>query len=1624
MTGTSVPGGSHSAFLARQLPGWIRYATAKDVQRLRGTQLDAQYTGAGLGDWFTRAPLEQQQALVDSQAQLRSAKRGLAGLLKHFKGITDFAEPLLKARLKADFDLDLDVHAAKFVRLARAWKFNGRWQDVTAHTQSLLEAALQNFDAHATFSADDCLTADGAYSVAEKVIYQPAVVTFTQPLGLTVQAFARVCHELDLGQRYQEHLATVYDAPLTSSRIRQRSIEVYKDLLRVQMHIALMKAEISQAAYEALAGLVDGQVNPQYHGNPIRVVQLSLYGLALSEAWAFSPATSDSAHPMVVYLPGAPLYPLKEYPSLDAFKADLRINLTQPAYVELLRGYVAKDQAQVFTTALQNNLYHAVAGSDRTEFNPSGSLKLRNRSVGPDLFRVLQDQHVARLKADAKVLAVPSAEVDAQASSARWVFWQSVGANGLNLAALFVPVLGEVMAAVMAEQLMLDAIEGADAWNNADRATAWTHFEALALNLSIAAGLAGAGTLLPRLGSSEALDELVHIQLPSGERRLWRADLKPYARKVELGDATPDASGLYTLGDKRYLRIDQQVFEVARDATGTWRIETDLTEAYRPELSTYGAGAWQAYGERPLQWSRPQLLRRLGHMTDGLSDAQLQQAADIHGISDDMLRKVHADRQPAPPLLADTLRRLRLERQVRQLIRHLRSGGAIGQDLGFSAELAIELPNWPGWVIEVFDGPELWGTSTRYGLDRFAHGPTLKLTREDLYAGRLPQVALDTLSEPDLEVLLGQQVQPRERLQVLRDLLAERAQGRRRAIFDSFYASGRAARSPAVKCLLRDFPTVPDEVAIELEQHASTRERGMLQGTPGRIPLRLAEELRAYQRQVKLSRALEGLYFTRLASLHSDQLAIGMLERLAGWSGRVRLELRRQAFNGARLAGAGPQQGLLKVVTRNEGNYQAYDGAGQSLDGARADVLDSVLRALPDGERIALGFQVHDAQGLRKALLAQALANRANAAREMGLMPARPWLRSPLRLADGRLGYPLSGRGAVEGSRRAALLERVRSLYPTMGIVEANRFLDELGVAEAALADAVEQRMQALQTLRDELRRWARTAQFHEPEPGLQVQVPEMTLNLAASRIESAWRRETEVVTTAEGARVGYLLDLSGFSLGELPVLSVDLGHVAELRLHDMGLRTLPEAFARQFPRLRWLSLRNNELDRLPGALAHLPGLTKLDLGHNAIVLDNAANPLFASLRELKILKLEGNPLGQAPDVSAMRDLRGLLLRDTGIDAWPQGVLELPRLELLDLRANAIVAVPAQVLEPSAEHAAAVRAVNAVTNLHGNPLDAQSQRRLSEYRQQTGLNLGLIPALRAHVMHEASPVARWLSGTPAAEIVARTQRWSDLVAEPQSGELFRLINDLRATADFQKGYYHLRDRVWRMLDAMANDTHLRDELFEQAAHPATCADGVILVFSELEVRVLVSEAMALSGQQGVERDLMELAQGLFRLEQLEIFALRDIAARKADYRGVDEVEVRLAYRVKLADKLGLPGQPSSMVFAHLAGSLDLEGAQKFVLAADTPAALKTSIAQRDFWLKYLRDQYAERFETLNKPYFARLEAVEADKTTMTDQVYKDQVETIDRRRRAEESRMVESLTAQIWNDLPEQQTHL
>lgn len=347
-------------------------------------------------------------------------------------------------------------------------------------------------------------------------------------------------------------------------------------------------------------------------------------------------------------------------------------------------------------------------------------------------------------------------------------------------------------------------------------------------------------------------------------------------------------------------------------------------------------------------------------------------------------------------------------------------------------------------------------------------------------------------------------------------------------------------------------------------------------------------------------------------------------------------------------------------------------------------------------------------------------------------------------------------------------------------------------------------------------------------------------------------------------------------------------------------------------------------------------------------------------------------------------------------------------------------------LEPAAEQAATVQRVNAATSLHGNALDTDSRTRMDLYRQQTGVDFGVVAARGPHIPPAGNPAEQWLAGTPAADIAADQAIWTGLAAEANSDDLFTVLRDLRGCSEFQRAYTHLKARVWKQLRAAASDSDLRDELFELAGHPQTCSDGILMVFGNFEMRVLLHEALALSEQEGVERSLMDLARGLFRLEAVERIALRVISERRGQNISVDDVEVRLAYRIGLADSLDLPGQPKYMNYARTAkvSAADLQAAEAEVLAAETSVALKQSLAGREFWLSYLKRQYAERFEAVNGPYFARINALDVDRNVLSDKQYLDQVAKIDSRRKVEEMRLAQSLTAQIWNDLPEQSTRL
>lgn len=713
--------GPHAVFIKAKLPVWIRHSLTTDVLRLKQGLLGRPDAG-GEG----RAAAWLQEALAASQMRSRRANLALARTLKDLQGITQFAEPRLKAALRSHSPTgsDIDVHKNRLFYLRR---------DQPVQHQSLLQAALLNFEGNEAFSLlvngqVSALAPQGALAVdkwvrtgstdfysdiAEALVHgsgegvrqidqglenlKPVPgFSYREKLDMTPEVFSRISRALDLGQQYQDHLYAVFEAPDKAQVVRDQMIRAQETMLGVHLHRALMQKDITLQAYAMMGAVLDRAPVPSIAGKPVVFSQLQLYGFTLSEVlligpyrstlpvteWASSGLGFDlpvmkkpDMEPLLVYIPGAPRAVLKEYPSLEAFQYELGLNLRTTQYQQLFASLVPQGDAAAFMARLKTHLYkvaldpgagHAPVYVDEVDLR----LGQRYIETSPaDLFGELYRLHLERIKANARLLAVPTADADRKLLQQRLDYYLGLGMDVVNVAAFFVPGLGEVMMAVMALQISLEVYHGIESWDAGDLEGAWTHCESVAINLAVGGAMAAAGHGISKVGAdtvSRWAEQLIPIKLRNGQARLWKPDMAPYQcdRQLITG-LTPNALGQYEVQGRLYVQVGQQLFEQERglgQSGWTVRHPADNT-AYQPELKHNHAGAWRHSHEQPLQWTRSTLLRRLGYVTEGFDDGTLGRICDVSGVTDDALRKTHMDGLPPPALLLDTLELYWVERE-------------------------------------------------------------------------------------------------------------------------------------------------------------------------------------------------------------------------------------------------------------------------------------------------------------------------------------------------------------------------------------------------------------------------------------------------------------------------------------------------------------------------------------------------------------------------------------------------------------------------------------------------------------------------------------------------------------------------------------------------------------------------------------------------------------------------------------------------------------------------------------------------------------------------------------------------------------------------------------------------
>lgn len=1299
---------------------------------------------------------------------------------------------------------------------------------------------------------------------------------------------------------------------------------------------------------------------------------------------------------LIAYVPDDPDHPLKEYDSLTDFMKTLISQLRGSDYQQFFSRFVAqKDQGVFFTRVNERLKTFTWKQREPLDMGPwwretaveSANPEPITNLIDGNLWSTLYNERRDKAIADARCIAVPTGDEDAQSRWKRLTSYLDIAWNVFNFGAMLVPGLGEAMLGIMVAQLLEELAEGIEDWSKGDREEASGHITSVLINGAQLA-MMGAGHVLPTglptpVKPSPFVDRLKAVELPNGKASLWNPDLAPYERRLTLPRTSrPDALGLHQHEGQTVLPLENKHYGLKEHPqTGRHRIQHPTREnAYQPELAHNGAGAWSTELDEPLEWDASRVWQRLGHSLDEFSAATQAQIRTVSGVDHTVLRRLHVEQESPPPLLTDTINRFKAYAEAEDLSRQIVDNRVSETLEGFLPTFVCELPGWPeSRAVELFENPSYSGASIKYGNVGATEAQTIKITRSQLRAGTLAERVLEVLDEDEIVALLGKHVpwNRAERLEALRSRLAMHAGRQTRRLFDSLYNAAERTGDPRQLLLKSEYPQLPSVVARELLKQSALEDLHYID-QKSRLPLRITEQARGAMRQVRVVRAYEGLYLRALANADSERLVLHSIEALPGWSATVRIEVRELSFDGLLYYGIGPLDAPNRkvLVVNEDGRFEARDSQNLHLHGAD-DLYGALLHALPDAERKALGYEINQGAQLEATVLKTPLSHE-HLESILAKNPVRKPAYDPLvmRLKGGMQGYP---QRVPSTTARNRFKLRVRHLYPTLldsGVDELLESYEHIGGIEACLSHLERE----YNTFNHLFRRWIEspTEEWRLlPEGAQEI----LERNRIYRAFKECWQRTGPAHYDGAGRYLGQTLNLRGISLPRhlrsMPILEGNFDHVTELILRDTGLTNAEEPFLKPFRRVRTLNLEENRLTRLPVRIGKMHQLTELSLTRNRIVLTAEDVGQLKKLTRMRTLGMGSNPLGRLPDISRMPELHTLILADTGASTWPPGLFDLPRFRhfYLELQKNRLSLIP--VVEPGS--ASAELLARTVISREPEWISVENLDIIKGYIRSMGMDPD-----RPFPPRGVRDSLDWEEGLSRPDWVKKQDIWNAVEDEFHSLPFFNELKKLTGSADYTSSTAYranLTSKVWRMLAAMAENSALRERLFAMATLPTACVDGGTALFNAMGVEVLIHEAYALANDGLIEAELVSLARGKSRLDELRSIAGHSInervqageAFREVDEEGevsgtIDEVEVHLAYMTDLAERLDLPWQARGMQFRRMAGVTQkmIDDAWQRIMELETGELLADWILQQEFWKTWLQDAHADAFKGLRR----------------------------------------------------------
>jgi hypothetical protein len=1604
--------GIHFETLKKAIPHVLIKASAKRRAELRETR-------AVLPSWFTKASSNQKQELKNATEALHLRQNQRDALFDKIQSIETFAKKLLEPelhKLDASFDADntwLRLYAPKSLGI-----FGLKSGGMAVKTLSLLQAALHNFE------YDE--TRPGFYELSSCFIRRPDAKGHFETIDtpVSVDTFTRLCRRLNIGEQYQTYLKDFLRPPgnrLVDNLLRQINGDYYKQSLHAAACLALIKKDIGKAEYEQLMKVVKGDSIIMDGNKQLRFCGLSIMGLRLTDCVLFIPCEFHrySTGSLIAWIPGDPDHPIKSYVNFAAFEQELTrqlcarpngkvgLDADKPsAYQMFFSHFVAqKDKPYYFKrltetvsdsppeTFVEKWRYHELAQlGERLVLhvdippplvvgNRQDPLEAPNFHIvdcnlpGKGLwedFELWPELHEAMLNKlinDARAVAVPNADEDAKARAERWANYLNIGFIAVGAFALVLPGLGELMLVATVGQMLYEVLEGVVELSEGDREAGWAHLTDVIENLAAGAALAP----VFHVTASPFIDSLKAVRLPSGKTKLWKADLETYRFKGKLDQDIPrDNQGLYQHQGKTLLRIDEHHYELSRQAsTGELVVRhPSRPEAFAIPIKDNGNGSFVLESETPRSWDNTTLMRRLGHAVERWSDPQqLELIRQTSATTPDVLRRMYHDNAGLPPLLADTVQRFNIERDVQTFIDQVTSDDPLQKaqawrDPVSQLQIIEALGLWPADVpLRVSDsrGHTLWQSAAA----KTARGRKLVVQLSDQQIAKEKGLhnVMQTLEANGKRLPFDSEAQ-------LQALIASTAKTLRHELFNQRYQTVETPLNPARQLVQQLFPGLPVAM-VETLLGAATPAELDLMDQHQHLSLRLKHLARELHFETRTTHAWQGFHHDWLATVDTERLALNALRINSDLLAKLRIDVRQRSLDGELSCSAGAEDAVtVRTLIKDENfQYQAHDEHGQPLQEHSSDLFQSILAALPRQQRQTLGYRLDDGAGFKQWIMAKTEPARVRRTLlvEPPISPLMP--RETLTLLGGP-GYSRVGE---------TVQQRIQDIYPHLNETEVQGFAQSLateGDSEAGIR-RIEHDLDTLRIILDTWR-FEEVINWNAGNGG--------THNLAfmldgglhlSERLMACFERKSVVLGERSVAPSGgYRLDLSSelrrYNLEhwwkKLPDIQAYLDQITSLSLDNVPLVDGPTGLLKDFPHLRELSARNCDLQNLPNTIGKMRQLETLRLSGNRIKLTPQSVEQLRNLTRLQTLRLDENPLGLTPDVGRMPRLSVLSLNDTGLTTWPQGLFEKyrPRQFYLDMLGNPIDEIPHVV--PGSNNAYIV----ARTRLKADELSDLNRVLYEQYRT----SVGLIPE---HVTSAATTdmLGRWpqktealFTGIPGLGIY-RPEAWPDLASEPNSRGFFKIINDLTQSADYRAGgaaLEQLSDRVWRMIHAVDIDKNLRQDLFDMATSPVNCRDAGAQVFNQMGIKVMAAEArLSSTSKDSLEQKLVTLARGAARLELVDDIAQADIQNRGGN---PDVVEVYLAYQTGLARRLDLPWQSQDMLFRITAGvdQAKIDLALETLVAMEAGDGLINRMLEQPFWTDHLREAYPESYYA-NKAHF-------------------------------------------------------